>query len=156
MPAPDIDDAVRRRMAVFLVVVAVVVVAYWAAWYGHRGLVASETRHSYYDFENAFPLADGWLVVALAASAWFLVRKRAGALGWLLAGGGAGLYLFGMDVLYDAEHGIWTKGGGGAIEAAINVATLAISLGLLRWSWRRRVALLAGAAGAAGASAPGT
>lgn len=143
MPAPEIDEIVRRRMAMFLVVVALVVVAYWAAWFGHRSLVASETRAGYYEFENAFPLADGWLVVTLAASAWALVRRRPSALGWLLAGGGAGIYLFAMDVLYDAEHGIWAKGGGGAIEGVINVATFAISVGLLRWSWRRRTILLA-------------
>jgi hypothetical protein len=129
-------------MVLLLVVVAAVVVAYWALWFGHRSVVASETRPAYYEFENAFPLADGWLVVALLASAWSLRRRRPAALGWLLAGAGAGLYLCCMDVLYDLEHGIWGRGAGGGTELAINLATLVLSLGILRWAWRRRGDLL--------------
>jgi hypothetical protein len=129
-------------MVVLLVAVAAAVVGYWALWYGHRSLVASETRPAYYEFENAFPLADGWLVVALLGSAWALRRRRPGALGWLLAGAGAGLYLFCLDVLYDLEHGIWAEGAGGAVELAVNIATLVLSLGVLRWTWRRRRDLL--------------
>jgi hypothetical protein len=63
----------------------------------------------------------------------------------LLAGGGAGVYLFAMDVLYDLERGIWwNSGAGGAIELGINLLTLAVSVGLLRWAWRRRHRLLNG------------
>ena len=138
---PSVDDRARRRMVVLLLVVAVVVVAYWALWFGHRSLVASESRPAYVEFENAFPLADAWLVVALVGSAHALWRRRPAALGWLLAGGGAGLYLFCMDVLYDLEHGIWGKGGNGITELCINVATVTLSLGILRWAWRRRDAL---------------
>lgn len=140
----EVSDSGRRRMSVLLVAVAVVTVAYWVLWFGHRSLVASETLPAYYQFENAFPLADGWLVLALLVSAWTLRARRPGALFWLLAGGGAGLYLFAMDDLYDWEHGIWTKGGGGATELVINVFTLVLSLSILRWTWRRRTALLAG------------
>lgn len=62
---------------------------------------------------------------------------------WLLAGGGAGLCLFGMGVLCDLEHGIWWRSGaGGLVELLINLLTLAVGLGLLRWAWRRRTALL--------------
>ena len=66
----------------------------------------------------------------------------AGALFWLLAGGGAGLYLFGMDVLYDLQHGVWGKGGKRVIELIINLLTLGLSLFVLRWAWVRRNALL--------------
>ena len=133
-----VTDMARRRVIVLLLIVAAIVVAYWALWFGHRSLVASETSPAYQQFEDAFPMADGWLVLCLLGAAWSLKTRRDSALGWLLAGGGAGLYLFSMDVLYDAEHGIWTKGGNGVIEATINVATLVISLGMLRWTWRRR------------------
>src|SRR5574340_220549 len=71
-------------MVVLLLVVAVVVVAYWALWFGHRSVVASESRPAYIEFENAFPLADAWLVVALLGSAHALWRRRPAALGWLL------------------------------------------------------------------------
>lgn len=154
MPAPAVSDTARRRLPVLLVVVAVVTVAYWVLWFSHRSVVASETRPAYYEFENAFPLADGWIVLALMGAAWTLRRGRPAALGWLLAGGGAGLYLFCMDVLYDLEHGIWGKGSNGVIELAINLATLALSLGLLRWTWRRRRALLEGSVDVS-ESAPG-
>ena len=131
-------------MAALLVAVAVLVVAYWLAWALHRSLVASETGVAYTQFEDAFPLADGFLVLCLLAGAYCLVSARRAALFWLLAGGGAGLYLFGMDVLYDLEHGVWGKGANGLVELAINVLTLVLSLTVLRWAWVRRDALLAG------------
>ena len=142
MPAPAVSDTARRRLAVLLVAVAVVTVAYWVLWFSHRSLVASETRPAYYQFENAFPLADGWLVLTVLGAAVSLWRRRPSAVGWLLAGGGAGMYLFCMDVLYDLEHGIWAKGGNGVVELVINLLTLTLSVGLLRWTWRRRRALL--------------
>ena len=63
---------------------------------------------------------------------------------WLICAGSAGLYLFGMDFLYDVEHGIFTAGGGGAVEAGIVAVTLVFSLTALRFAWTRRDALLAG------------
>jgi len=131
-------------MALLLAGAAAVVVAYWALWFGHRSLVASETTAGYIQFEDAFPLADGWLVVCLLGGSLALLARRPSALVFLVAGAGAGLYLFAMDVLYDLEHGVWAKGGNGLVELAINVVTLVLSLGVLRWAWRRRAALLAG------------
>jgi hypothetical protein len=128
-------------MAGVLVGAAVLVVAYWVAWSVHRSLVASETSRAYVQFEDAFPLADAWLVVCLVAGAHSLVTGRRRAVFWLLAGGGAGLYLFAMDVLYDLQHGIWGKGANGVVELAINLLTLALSLYVLRWTWVRRDAL---------------
>ena len=130
-------------MAVLLMSPAVLIAASWAAWFTHRSLVASETTVPYMQFENAFPLADGWLVLCLVAGAWCLRMRRRAALLWLLAGGGAGLYLFGMDVLYDLEHGVWGKGANGIVELVINLLTLSLSLYVLRWSWLRRDELLA-------------
>jgi hypothetical protein len=138
-----VEDHSRRRVVVALLIGAGIMCAYWAAWFGDRSLVASETRRAYDEFENAFPAADAWITVCLLAAAWTLRGRRPAALFWLLAGGGAGVYLFCMDVLYDLEHGIWWKSGGGVIEAAINVVTLAYSVWLLRWAWARRAALLA-------------
>ena len=54
------------------------------------------------------------------------------------------MYLFGMDVLYDLEHGIFTSGGGGVVEAVIVTLTLVFSLTVLRYAWTRRAELLAG------------
>jgi hypothetical protein len=129
-------------MAGLLLGAAGLVVAYWAAWFIHRSLVASETSVPYVQFEQAFPLADGWLVLCLVAASFCLVTRRRAALFWLLAGGGAGLYLFGMDVLYDLEHGVWGKGANGVVELVINALTLALSLVVLRWAWVHHAELL--------------
>jgi hypothetical protein len=129
-----------------LVTAALLTTTYWVVWFlVDRALLASDTRGAYYEFENAFPLADGWLVWCLVAAAVQLLRRRAIALIWVLAGGGAGLYLAGMDILYDLEHQIWFRGGpGGLIELAINILTVVGSVGLILWGWRRRASVLAG------------
>jgi hypothetical protein len=132
----------RRAMAVLLLAVALVIAAYWLAWLLHRSLVASETSAAYTQFEDAFPLADGWLAFCLVAASYCLWTARRAALFWLLAGGGAGLYLFAMDVLYDLQHGVWGKGANGVMELVINLVTLGLSLFVLRWTWVRRDALL--------------
>jgi predicted signal transduction protein with EAL and GGDEF domain len=139
-----LDAKERRTMAGVLLVAALLVVAYWTAWLVHRSLVASETGAAYTQFEDAFPLADGWLAICLVAASYCLVTMRRAALFWLLAGGGAGVYLFGMDVLYDLQHGVWGKGANGLVELAINVLTIALSAVVLRWTWVRRDALLKG------------
>ncbi len=133
-----VGERERRTMSGVLVGAAVLVVGYWVAWSLHRSLVASGTGRAYVQFEDAFPLADAWLVVCLVAAARSLLTSRRSALFWLLAGGGAGLYLFAMDVLYDLQHGIWGKGSNGLVELAINVLTLGLSLFVLRWAWARR------------------
>jgi hypothetical protein len=138
---PDADPDLRRRLTVAwgLVGAAAILLAYWLVWFlGGRSLLASSTRPAYVEFENAFPLADAWLGACALLAAEALWRRRSTALLWLLAGGGAGVYLAGMDVLYDLQHGIWTSGSGGAIELAINVITVTASVATLRWSWRRR------------------
>jgi len=120
----------------------VLTVAYWTLWYAARSAVASNHRGAYYEFENAFPLADGWAVLCLLLAITLLRRRSAAAALWLAAGGGAAIYLFAMDVLYDLERGIWWgSGAGGWIELGINVLTLALGLLLLRWTWVHRRAL---------------
>jgi hypothetical protein len=136
------EERSRRAMAGLLLAAALLIIAYWVAWLTHRSLVASETGVAYTQFEDAFPLADGWLAVCLVAASYCLLTARRAALFWLLAGGGAGLYLFAMDVLYDLQHGIWGKGSNGVIELTINLVTLGLSVFVLRWAWVRRDDLL--------------
>lgn len=138
-----VPAATRRAMAALLLLAALVIAAYWLGWLVHRSLVASETSAAYTQFEDAFPLADGWLALCLAAAAYCLLTARRAAIFWLLAGGGAGIYLFCMDVLYDLQHGVWGKGANGVMELVINIVTLALSVFVLRWTWVRRDALLA-------------
>jgi hypothetical protein len=135
----------RRRVTAGLVVAACLIVAYWVTWWSDRSLVASRATSSYYSFEDAFQLADAWLLVAVVAATVQLRRRRPSALLWLLAAGGAGLYLLGMDVWYDLAHGIYASSGGGVIELVIDLLVAGASVGVLWWSWRYRAPLLSGA-----------
>lgn len=136
----------RRVIPAMLSVAILVDVVYWTLWFTDRDAIASRHTGAYYDFENAFPLADLWLGIACAAALVTFVRRQTAALFWLLAAGAAGLYLGCMDLLYDLEHGIFAEGAGGAIEAGIVVLTWVFSLTLLTWSWRHRGELLSGGA----------
>jgi hypothetical protein len=133
---------VRRWVGWLLVGAIVLDAAYWTAWFTDRDLIASEHRSAYYEFENAFPLADAWLGLACVLALVSLRRRRPEALLWLIAAGSAGMYLFGMDLLYDLEHGIFLAGGGGAFEAFVVAVTLVFSLTVLRFAWTRRLELL--------------
>ena len=134
-----------RRVVQGLLVGAVVLdVAYWSVWFTDRRLIASENTRAYYEFENAFPLADAWLGVACLLAWWTLTTRRPSALFWLLCAGSAGVYLFCMDLLYDLENGIFTSGSGGIVEAAIVAVTGVFSVTILTWTWRHRGALLSG------------
>ena len=138
-----------------LVVAILLDVTYWALWFTQRDWIASEHRRAYYEFENAFPLADTWLAVACVLALVTLRRRHPSALLWLVSAGSAGLYLFGMDFLYDVENGIFTKGGGGAFEAVIVTLTVVFSVTLLSWSWRHRGELLSGGDYETGTRTPG-
>jgi hypothetical protein len=142
-----------RRLTIAGVVALIVLVAYWTLWFAARSTVASATTRAYYDFENAFPAADAWLGACIVLALRAVRARRPSALFWLLTGGGAGVYLFAMDVLYDLEHGIYAKGAGGLVELGINALTLGLSTWLLTWAWRRRTALLIGPATEEGLSA---
>ena len=54
----------RRTVQAMLVVAIVIDIAYWAIWFSDRDVLASSHRSAYYEFENAFPLADLWLGLA--------------------------------------------------------------------------------------------
>jgi hypothetical protein len=136
----------RRIVQVMLVVAIVIDIAYWTVWFIDRDLLASSHRSAYYEFENAFPLADLWLGLACLFALVTLTRRTPMALFWILCAGSAGMYLFGMDLLYDLEHGIFTSGGGGVVEAGIVAMTLVFSLTALRYGWSRRSELLGTAA----------
>jgi ferric-dicitrate binding protein FerR (iron transport regulator) len=137
----------RRRVTGLLIFTSALLVAYWAAWFADRGVVASDHTAEYVAFEQSFPLADAWLLGADLLAAIQLWRRRSSALVWLLVLGGAGVYLCALDVLYDLEHGIYTKGQGGAIELTINLLTAVLSIGLLASAWRFRRELLGSSTG---------
>jgi hypothetical protein len=125
----------RRTVMVMLAIAIALDIVYWTLWFGARDWIASEHTSAYYEFEDAFPLADAWLGATCVAALVALVRRARSATFWCTAAGAAGLYLFGMDLLYDLENGIFAHGGGGAFEAVIVALTLVFSLTLLRFAW---------------------
>ncbi len=131
-------EHVRRRLIGACLAVATLIVAYWVAWFAHRSLVASSSSALYVGFEQAFPLADGLIVVFVLLGARALHRRSSSAVLLLLLGAGAGFYLGAMDVLFDLEHAIWSRGANGLVELAINIVTFAASLFFSTWVWRHR------------------
>jgi len=125
-----------------LVLAVLIDVAYWSTWFTRREWLASEQTQAYYDFENAFPLADLWLGIACVLALVALRQRRPSALLWLVCAGSAALYLGCMDLLYDVEHGIFGLGVGGGIEALIVALTWFFSITVLRWAWTNRASLL--------------
>ncbi len=142
MSVPALTRLTERGVRRMLVVAVVVDLAYWTLWFSHRSWVASDSRAAYVEFEDAFVVADAWLALACVLAYVALRRGRSIALVWLLAAGGAGLYLLGLDVLYDLQHGIYAKGTGGLIELAVNLLTAGFSSTALVWAWTARDRLL--------------
>ncbi len=135
-----------RLMAGVMLAVAAVTALYWIVWLvipgGRDVLAVLPTDQAYIRFENAFPAADGWMALAAAASAVQILRGKSSAIMWMFAAGGAGIYLGGMDVLYDLENGIYgllaQNPGSVSTEMAINVATLGISAWVMWWANKHR------------------
>jgi hypothetical protein len=120
---------------------AIATAAYWVVWFGvNRSWLATADTPSYYAFENAFPISDGWMAVTGALAAIALQRRRPSALLWMLCAGSASLYLAGMDVLFDLENGIYTRGdvASVAVELFINAGCLAGGIAILAFAWRHR------------------
>jgi hypothetical protein len=119
--------------------------AYWVVWFGiDREILASAHTSEYYAFENAFPVADGWMVVTGIVAAIALVRRWLSAALWCFAAGTCSVYLGLLDVLFDLQNGIYQAPDKGAVavEIAINVLTVSMGAVVLAWVWRQRRALM--------------
>jgi len=122
----------------------VATVAYWVVWFGiDRDILASAHTETYYAFENAFPLADAWMVASGFLAILALLRRRASALLWCVAAGTSSIYLGLLDVLFDLQNGIYRSPDHGAVavELTINVLTLSMGAVVLGWTWTQRRAL---------------
>jgi hypothetical protein len=125
----------------------VATIAYWVVWFGvDREILASAHTPEYYAFENAFPLADAWMVSAGLFASWALIQRRAVSFFWCIVSGATSVYLGAMDVLFDLEHGIYSAQGGNSggvvVEVIINVLTLALGAVVLLWAWAQRRQLI--------------
>ena len=130
-----------RLLAGIMDLAAAVTVGYWADYFT-KGRVRSSDDPAYVAFENAFPLADGYLALCLAAGARALRRQRPSAVAWGIAAGSAMVYLAAMDTLYNLENGKYTdRSPEMAVEALINAVTWTLGPLLIRRSWRSRTRL---------------
>lgn len=122
---------------------ALVTVAYWVEYFT-KGRVRSSDDPAYLAFENAFPLADGYLALCLAAGARALRRQRPSAVAWGVAAGSAMVYLAAMDTLYNLQNGKYSQRTPEmAVEATINAVTWTLGPYLMRRAWRARKRLAA-------------
>jgi hypothetical protein len=127
-----------KILAALLIIGAVVTLAYWANYY-IAGDVRVLSTYWYGAFEDAFPVADGWMALTMLLAGIGLWRgTRNGALFGLMAGS-ALLYLAGMDITFDVEHGLYAllpKSGAMITEAWINASSLGLGIATLIMSWR--------------------
>ena len=125
-------------LAMVLLSVTAITVAYWIVWYlvpgGEQMLSVLPGDAAHNRFENAFLAADLWMAFAAAMAALRLLTNANKASAWLYMAGSAGLYLAGMDVLYDVQNGIYAlvsnpaQQGAVVTEMVINAGTLLFAL----------------------------
>ena len=130
-------------MVGILVFAAVATTAYWGVWFFvDRDLLATSHAEAYYKFENAFPLADGWMVAVSVLAAVALWRRRSIAFLWVVSAGSSAVYLAAMDFLFDVENGIYRAPTGDrvgvVIEGVIILLTLAGGVYAMGFAWRSR------------------
>jgi hypothetical protein len=135
-----------KALAALLILGAIVTLAYWANYFVAGDVrVLSETWYTY--FEDAFPVADGWMALSMFVAGIGLWRgARWGAL-WGLMAGSALLYLAGMDIAFNIEHGLYAllpKSGPMLTEAWINASSLGLGIATLVMSWRAATRSLCG------------
>ncbi len=129
--------------------VAGLVCAYWVAFF-HSDLTMPHFVHNltnpeliqfttvYIGFESAFPLADLFVAVASALSAFYLIGQDAKAVLFGLIGSGALGFLALIDISFNYLHGLYApavmlRDGGLRMEVIINIGCVVGSF----WSiWR--------------------
>jgi hypothetical protein len=102
------ENTADRWHAGFMRLSGLVTVVYWIEYFG-SGRVRTETNRAYVEFENAFPLADGYMAGLFLVAAHLLHEKQAATVPVGIAAGSAMTYLAGMDILYNLEHGKYRK-----------------------------------------------
>ena len=138
-------NALRPRGLVaaiaYLAVAAVGTTAYWIVFFT-SGAVHVQDNAAYLAFENAFPLADGWMAACAALAAVGLWRGRPwGFLFGLLAASSL-VFLGCMDVLWNLNTGSYSIGSSAmTAEIVINVFCLAGGTLLIVYLWRHRRSL---------------
>ena len=136
-----------RILGSLLLLGAAATIAYWVNYF-----VAGDVRVVpdlwYRAFEDAFPVADGWMSVCLIGAGIGFFRGRRSAPFFGLMAGSALLYLAVLDITFNVERGLYAllpASGPMVTEALINVASLALGVTTVAMCWRRALAMTAGA-----------
>ena len=131
-----------RILGSLLLLGAAVTIAYWANYF-----VAGDVRVVpdlwYSAFEDAFPVADGWMTLCLIGAGVGFWREKRSAPFFGLMAGSALLYLAALDITFDVERGLYAllpASGAMVTEAIINVASLALGIATVATCWRRALA----------------
>jgi hypothetical protein len=127
-----------RVHAALMLLAALGTVAYWTAYFA-AGAVQTSDDPAYVAFENAFPLADGYMTACYVVAAVLLLRARATAVPAGIAAGSAMVFLGLMDTLFNLEHGKYAAMTPEmAVETAINVGCLTLGPATMVRLWRAR------------------
>src|SRR5690242_7405644 len=95
-----------RTLAVLLILGALITLAYWLNYFLAGDVRVVEERW-YTAFEDAFPVADGWMALCMLLAGVGLWRgTRTGALFGLMAGS-ALVYLAAMDITFNVNNGLY-------------------------------------------------
>ena len=129
---------------VIALAVAVNMLLYWVTWFTAPEFVQSRSPDApdyliYVNFEQAFPLADGWLALAALIGAVGLWRMRDWGYVFALVASGAAIFLGLMDLLYDIEHGMFVPfTAEAAVELVIVISMLVLGPLVIALLWRIR------------------
>ena len=124
------------------------ITAYWAAWFLAPDLVRARgpgdpDYDDYIAFEQAFPLPDAFVALALLVGAIGLLKMRDWGLFSMLLGTGGVIFLGLEDLLFDLQHDMFRPFGGEAvIELAIVVLIVALGPVVTVLLWRHRRELI--------------
>jgi hypothetical protein len=130
-----------RAHATLMLIVAFGTLAYWVSYFT-TGSVQTSADPIYLAFENAFPLADGYMAACYVAAALLLRRGSVAAVPVGIAAGSAMVFLGLMDTLYNLEHSKYAHMTAEmAIETIINVVCLTFGPLTMRRLWRARFRL---------------
>jgi hypothetical protein len=123
---------------------ALAICLYWVAWYAVPSLIQARSPEAqdyaiYVNFEQAFPLADGWLAVAVLLGVAGLWKMRDWGFLFMLVVGGSAIFLGLMDLLYDLEHQMFVPLTSEAtIELIIVILEFLLGILVIYLAWRLR------------------
>jgi len=128
-----------RILATLLIVSALVTVLYWLNYFTGGDVKTVDARW-YTAFEDAFPVADGWLAATSLLAGIGLFRRARWAGAMCLLAGSALLYLAAMDITFDLENRLYTLVPTSAqmqFELLVNIWSLVLGGWTVAAGWRR-------------------